>query len=104
MLEREAKDFPRKILEAIHIKTLNPKLNREKGLELDPVWDNILATKETKGQMEILLWRHQHLWRQMRLSITRQYNITAITTAEDAGRPGESAPVSVIFCSVEVQT
>ena len=34
---------------------------------------------------------------------TRQYNITAITTAEDACRPGESAPVSVIFCNVEVQ-
>ena len=49
VLEREPKDFPRKILEAIHIRTLNPKLNRDKGLELDPVWDNLLATKETRG-------------------------------------------------------
>ena len=52
VLEREPKDFPRKILEAleaIHIRTLNPKLNRDKGLELDPVWDNLLATKKTRG-------------------------------------------------------
>ena len=49
MLEREPKDFPRKILKAIHIRTLNPKLNRDEGLELDPVWDNLLATKETRG-------------------------------------------------------
>ena len=35
VLEREPKDFPRKILEAIHIRTLNPKLNRDKGLELE---------------------------------------------------------------------
>ena len=27
--------------------------------------------------------------------------IYTITSAEDAGRSGESAPVSVIFCSVE---
>ena len=49
VLEREPRDFPSKILEAIHIRTLNPKLNRDKGLELDPVWDNLLATKDTKG-------------------------------------------------------
>ena len=51
---------------------------------------------------EILLWRHQHSWRQMRLSITRQYNITAIKSPGDAGRSGEITPVSVIICSVEV--
>ena len=43
-LEREPK-----IMEAIHIRTLNPKLNRDKGLDLDLVWDNLLATKETRG-------------------------------------------------------
>ena len=55
--------------------------------------------------MDNLIWRHRCWWRQRRIhkkSITRQYNITAITSAEDAGRSGESAPVSVIFCSVEV--
>ena len=41
VLEREPKDFPRKILEAIHIRTLNQKLNRDKVLELDPVWDDL---------------------------------------------------------------
>ena len=57
VLEREPRYhfFPRKILEAIYIRTLNPKLNMGKGLELDPVWDNLLATKETRGQKKFLL-------------------------------------------------
>ena len=44
------KDFQRKILEAIRIRTLNPKLNRDKGLELDLVWDNLLAIKGGGGK------------------------------------------------------
>ena len=45
MLEREPKEFSRRILEAIHIRTLKPKLNRNKGLDLDPIWDNLLMPK-----------------------------------------------------------
>ena len=51
-LEREQIDFPRKIMEAIHTRTLNPKLNRDKGLDLNPVWDNLIATEETRGPKE----------------------------------------------------
>ena len=43
--EREPKEFYKRILEAIHIRTLIPKLNRDKGLDLDPIWDNILMPK-----------------------------------------------------------
>ena len=102
VFKREPKDFPRKILEAIHIRTVNPKLNRDKGLELDPVWDNLLATKDTRGPRG-----NSSLTSPTSMTsdkVVHHYNITAITTAEDVGRPGESAPVSVIFCSVEVQT
>ena len=45
VLEREPKEFSRRILEAIHIRTLKPKLNRDKGLDLDPIWDNLLMPK-----------------------------------------------------------
>ena len=41
-LAREPKDFSRKILEAIHISNKKPPLNRDKGLDLDPVWDPVL--------------------------------------------------------------
>ena len=37
VLEKETKDFPRKVLEAIHIRKKGPNLNRDKGLDLDPV-------------------------------------------------------------------
>ena len=50
VLEREPRDFPRKILEAIYIRTLNPKLNRDKGLELDPViWDKAFSHQGDQG-------------------------------------------------------
>ena len=55
VLDRELRNFRRKILEAIHIRTLNPKLNRDKGLELDPVWDNLLAIKETRGTLASIM-------------------------------------------------
>ena len=42
ILARETKDFARKILEAIHIRKEKPALNRDKGLDLDPVWDPVL--------------------------------------------------------------
>jgi len=45
LLEREPKDFSRKVLEAIHIRTETPKLNRDKGLDLDPIWDNLLTPR-----------------------------------------------------------
>ena len=52
-IEKRTRDFPRKILEAIQIMILNPKLNRDKGLELDPVWDNLyLAIKEASWPSE----------------------------------------------------
>ena len=41
VLEREPKEFSFRILEAIHIRTWKPKLNRDKELDLDPVWDNL---------------------------------------------------------------
>ena len=31
-----------RVLEAIQIKTKGPNLNRDKGLDLDPVWDTLL--------------------------------------------------------------
>ena len=42
VLELEPKGFSRRILEAIRIRTLKPKLNCDKGLDLDPNWDNLL--------------------------------------------------------------
>ena len=41
ILAREPKDFSRKILEAIHIRKEKPALNRDKGLDLDPVWNPV---------------------------------------------------------------
>ena len=42
ILAREPKDFSRKILKAIHIRKEKPALNRDKGLDLDPVWNPVL--------------------------------------------------------------
>ena len=49
VLERESKDFPRRVLEAIHIRTKRPRLNRDKGLDIDPVWDNLLTPRNQGG-------------------------------------------------------
>ena len=49
VLEKETKDFPRKVLEAIHIRKKGPNLNRDKGLDLDPVWDNLVKPTKTRG-------------------------------------------------------
>ncbi|XP_072041269.1 uncharacterized protein [Amphiura filiformis] len=40
VLEREQKEFSRRVLEAIQTRTQNPRLNRDQGLEIDPIWDN----------------------------------------------------------------
>ena len=45
VLERESKEFSRRVLEAIQIKTKGPNLNWDKGLDLDPVWDTLLQKK-----------------------------------------------------------
>ena len=50
VLEKEPKDFPKKVLEAIHIKKKGPNLNRDKGLDLDPVWDNLVKPTKIRGQ------------------------------------------------------
>ena len=49
VLEKEPKDFPRKVLEAIHIRKKGPNLNRDKGLDLDPVWANLINPTKTRG-------------------------------------------------------
>ena len=51
VLERESKEFSRRVLEAIQIKTKGPNLNRDKGLDLDPVCLGHLAPKEGRGQI-----------------------------------------------------
>ena len=45
VVERESKDFSRRVLEAIQIKSKGPNLNRDKGLDLDPVWDTLLQKR-----------------------------------------------------------
>ncbi|XP_072038213.1 uncharacterized protein [Amphiura filiformis] len=35
-------EYSRRVLEAIHIRTQKPRLNRDQGLEIDPIWDNLL--------------------------------------------------------------
>ena len=42
ILAKETKDFPRRVLEAIYIKQQEPSLNRDQGLDLDPIWDPII--------------------------------------------------------------
>ena len=42
ILAKEIKDFPRRVLEAIYIKQQEPSLNRDQGLDLDPIWDPII--------------------------------------------------------------
>ena len=73
-LEKEPKDFPRKVLEAIHIWKKGPNLNRDKGL--DPVWDNLINPKKPGGQELIInhLWRHSKLWRPTGCSLANSEN------------------------------
>ena len=40
VLEPEPKNFARRIFEAIHIRTLKPKLICDKEVDLDHIWDN----------------------------------------------------------------
>ena len=66
VLEKEPiKDFPRKVLEAIHIRKKGPNLNRDKGLDLDPVWDNLIKPTIRPGWRELNishLCHHSKLW------------------------------------------
>ena len=39
---KETKDFPRRVLETIYIKQQEPSLNRDQGLDLDPIWEPII--------------------------------------------------------------
>ncbi len=48
VLEKETRDFPRKVLEAIHVRKKGPNLNRDTGLELDKVWANLLRSLTTQ--------------------------------------------------------
>ena len=100
---REPKDFPRRVLEAIHIRTAKPRLNRDKGLEIDPVWDNLLLPKDRPGGRKI---HHRDViltsMTSSEVSISQQVHLRAVTSADDAGWSGESAPVSVNQSSVEV--
>ncbi len=47
VLEKETRDFPRKVLEAIHIRKKGPNLNRDSGLVFDTVWDFLLRSNKT---------------------------------------------------------
>ena len=49
VLEKEPKNFPRKVLEAIHIRKKGPNLNRDTRLDLNPVWDNLINPTKTRG-------------------------------------------------------
>ena len=42
ILAKESRDFPRRVLAAIYIRQQKPNLNRDQGLDLDPVWDPII--------------------------------------------------------------
>ena len=49
VLEKETKDFPKKVLEAIHIRKKVPNVNRDKGLDFDPVLDDLVKPTKTRG-------------------------------------------------------
>ena len=41
VLEKETREFPRKVLEAIHIRRKRAKFDRDTGIKLDTVWENL---------------------------------------------------------------
>ena len=45
VFKRESKELSHRVLEAIQIKTKGPNLNRDKGMDLDPVWDTLLQKR-----------------------------------------------------------
>ena len=45
VIDRESKEFFRRVLEAIQIESKGPNLVRDKGLDLDPVWDTLLQKR-----------------------------------------------------------
>ncbi|XP_072033047.1 carnosine synthase 1-like [Amphiura filiformis] len=46
---KKHKEFSRRVLEAIHIRKKVPNLNRDTRLDIDPVCDNLLIPKTTRG-------------------------------------------------------
>ena len=48
----------RRVLEAIQIKTKGPNLNRDKGLNLDPVWDTLLQKRGGQNNALKFSWLH----------------------------------------------
>ena len=51
----------RKFLEAIHFKKIAPKVNSEKGLDVNLVWDNLTKTIGSRTEHQLILWRHSKL-------------------------------------------
>ena len=45
VLSVESKDYPRKVREAIEIKSQQPLLNRDQGLELPSLYNRVLSTR-----------------------------------------------------------
>ena len=46
ILKRDSKKLSRWVLKVIQIKTKKPNLNRDKGLDLEPVWDTLLKIRD----------------------------------------------------------
>ena len=45
VLDREDREFPRLVREAIHIRKLSPELNRDQGLELPTLYNALIRPK-----------------------------------------------------------
>ena len=50
ILDREDREFPRRVKEAIQIRKHSPALNRDQGLEIPSIYNVIIQPKVIKGQ------------------------------------------------------